>query len=137
MRDSLRRAAKLAAAGPVGPEEPGDNFVVLRPTGKGARRKQPSTLEAKLHLSGPRAEFPQQPSSESPNGDVGVERHYSVAELARLWGLSARTIRRMFENEPGVLQWGNSETRFKRSYVTLRIPETVVLRVHRQLRIAG
>jgi hypothetical protein len=66
-----------------------------------------------------------------------TEKHYSVAELAALWALSEKTIRRMFENEPGVLRWGSEETRFKRAYTTLRIPETVVLRVHRQLRIAG
>jgi TPP-dependent 2-oxoacid decarboxylase len=51
--------------------------------------------------------------------------------------LSEKTIRRMFEREPGVLCWGKSETRFRRGYRTLRIPETVMLRVHRQLRIAS
>ena len=35
-----------------------------------------------------------------------------------------------------VLQWGNLESRFKRAYTTLRIPESVALRVHRRLRIA-
>ena len=69
--------------------------------------------------------------------DLASEKHYSISELATLWGLSERTIRRIFENEPGVLCWGSSETRFKRGYKTLRIPETVVLRVHRQLRTAG
>lgn len=69
--------------------------------------------------------------------DVAIERHYSVSELADLWGLSERTIRRMFEKEPGVLCWGSSETRYKRGYRTLRIPETVMLRVHRQLQIAS
>ncbi len=137
MRGSLRKAGKVTAASPVGREEPRENFVVLPPAGKGAQRAQNSTFEAARHRIGLGAEFSQQSSSESLGGDVGVERHYSVAELARLWRLSTRTIRRMFENEPGVLQWGNSETRFKRSYVTLRIPETVVLRVHRQRRIAG
>jgi len=69
--------------------------------------------------------------------DFHAERHYSVADLAMLWNLSEKTIRRMFENEPGVLQWGNLESRFKRAYTTLRIPESVALRVHRRLRIAG
>jgi hypothetical protein len=73
--------------------------------------------------------------SEGPYS-VALERHYSVPEVATLWALSERTIRRMFENEPGVLCWGSSERRFKRGYKTLRIPETVLLRVHRQLRIA-
>jgi AraC-like DNA-binding protein len=69
--------------------------------------------------------------------DLAAEKHYSISDLAELWGLSERTIRRIFENEPGVLCWGCSESRFKRGYKTLRVPETVMLRVHRQLRIAG
>ena len=69
--------------------------------------------------------------------DICAEKHYSVSELACSWQLSENTIRRMFENEPGVLRWGTTEGRFKRRYITMRIPETVVLRVHRQLRAAG
>jgi len=69
--------------------------------------------------------------------EICIEKHYSVSELASSWQLSENTIRRMFENEPGVLKWGTSEGRFKRRYITMRIPETVVLRVHRQLRAAG
>jgi len=69
--------------------------------------------------------------------DVCVEKHYSVSELASSWQLSENTIRRMFEKEPGVLKWGTTEERFKRRYITMRIPETVVLRVHRQLRATG
>jgi hypothetical protein len=49
-----------------------------------------------------------------------------------MWGLSEKTVRRMFEEEDGVLQWGNPETRRKRGYITLRIPESVLLRVHRK-----
>ena len=63
---------------------------------------------------------------------LGLERHYSVGEIAERWGLSEKTIRRMFENEEGVLQWGRPETRRKRGYITLRIPESVLLRVHRE-----
>jgi hypothetical protein len=46
--------------------------------------------------------------------DFSSERHYSVAELGKLWNLSEKTIRRMFENEPGVLRWGKSEARVQR-----------------------
>jgi MarR-like DNA-binding transcriptional regulator SgrR of sgrS sRNA len=63
---------------------------------------------------------------------LGLERHYSVGEIADRWSLSEKTIRRMFENEEGVLQWGSPETRRKRGYMTLRIPESVMLRVHRE-----
>ncbi len=60
------------------------------------------------------------------------ERHYSPAELGELWNLSADTERRLFANEPGVLQISNSR-RGRRSYATMRIPEAVAARVHRKL----
>jgi hypothetical protein len=63
---------------------------------------------------------------------LGLERHYSVAEISEMWALSEKTVRRMFEGEDGVLQWGSPETRRKRGYITLRIPESVLLRVHRR-----
>ena len=65
------------------------------------------------------------------------ERHYSVKELASLWNLSDRTIRRMFVGEPGVVEWGACERRRKRAYKTIRIPESLARRVHRKLRKAG
>jgi hypothetical protein len=58
-------------------------------------------------------------------------------ELGQLWGLSEKTIRRMFADEPGVVKWGYEEGRFKGAYMTLRIPESVVQRVHRRLRQVG
>ena len=67
-------------------------------------------------------------------GETSLERHFSVAELASLWDLSEQTIRRMFAGEPGVIEWGHTESRFKRGYITMRIPESVVQRVHCRLR---
>jgi hypothetical protein len=69
--------------------------------------------------------------------DPALERHYSVTEVAKLWGLSENTIRRMFTGEPGVVEWGSEETRFKRAYKTMRIPESVLQRVHRRLAKVG
>ena len=73
-------------------------------------------------------------------GEVAVsappfaERHYSPAEVAELWSLSVDSIRKIFENEPGVLVIGNQQPRRgKRSYTTLRIPTHVIERVHRRL----
>ena len=54
------------------------------------------------------------------------ERHYSVTEVASLWALSRDSVRRLFRREPGVLAMGDK-------YVTLRIPESVLERVHRRL----
>jgi hypothetical protein len=61
-----------------------------------------------------------------------LEQHYSIAEVAKMWALSEKTVRRMFEDEDGVLNWGGPETRRKRGYRTLRIPESVLHRVHRK-----
>ncbi len=66
------------------------------------------------------------------------ERHYSVAEIAKLWNLSADCVRRIFEKEPGVLAIGADRTRPRgRRYLTVRIPESVAQRVHRRLSLQG
>lgn len=66
--------------------------------------------------------------------DLTAEKHYSIQDLANLWSLSEKTIRKLFENEPGIIEIGNVEGRFRRAYVTRRIPESVAQRVHRRLR---
>ena len=76
-------------------------------------------------------------SFQRPDPTSVFERHYSVKELASLWNLSDRTIRRIFIGEPGVLEWGACERMRKRAYKTLRIPESVARRVHRKLKRAG
>jgi hypothetical protein len=62
-----------------------------------------------------------------------LEKHYSVPELAKIWFLSENTVRRIFLDEPGVLKLAHKETRYKRRYTTLRIPERIAQRVHRRL----
>ncbi len=69
--------------------------------------------------------------------DIAFEKHYSISEIVELWGLSEKTIRRIFAGEPDVLEWGHDEQRFKRAYRTLRIPESVLQRVHRRIRKAS
>ena len=66
------------------------------------------------------------------NVSAALERHYSPDELAELWNLSADTIRRMFEAEPGVLVIEQERAKSRRRYRTFRIPESVALRVHRR-----
>jgi predicted transcriptional regulator len=61
------------------------------------------------------------------------EAHYTVAEIAEAWKLSADTVRKVFENEPGVLVIANTGGRSKGGYRTLRVPESVRERVHRRL----
>lgn len=62
-----------------------------------------------------------------------AERHYAVAEIAEMWNLSADKVRDLFEREPGVLVIGEQQPRNKRRYTTLRIPQSVVERVHHRL----
>lgn len=72
-----------------------------------------------------------------PSVDLANERHYSIIEISKLWGLSEKTVRRIFDGEPGVIHWGSEETLHKRGYRTLRVPETVLHRVHQKLRKAS
>lgn len=62
-----------------------------------------------------------------------AEKHYDASELAELWGVSSETIRCIFRDEPGVLKIGKPSTKYKRGYITLRIPESVAERVHSRL----
>lgn len=63
-----------------------------------------------------------------------TERHYSVAEVAEMWKLSPDSVRRLFQSEPGVLVFGEARPKYgRRRYVTLRIPESVLERVHRRM----
>jgi hypothetical protein len=76
-------------------------------------------------------------STEGPDQPVEtprfLERHYAVAEISDIWGLSPQVVRELFEREPGVLVIGDKPTFGKRRYRTLRIPATVMERVHRRL----
>jgi len=62
------------------------------------------------------------------------ERHYKPRELAEAWGLSDDMIRILFRGEPGVLKI-ECATRpdGRRTYRSLRIPESVAARVHARL----
>jgi hypothetical protein len=68
---------------------------------------------------------------------VHAERHYAVTEIAEMWNLSVDKVRELFGEEPGVLVIGEQDRRHKRRYVTLRIPQSVVERVHLRLSSKG
>lgn len=62
---------------------------------------------------------------------------YSVKELAFVWNVSGETIRRLFEEEPGVLVFeAHNRNRRRRRYRTLRIPGCVALRVQERVTVA-
>ena len=48
-----------------------------------------------------------------------------------MWNLSDDAVRRLFENEPGVLTLAGGGSK-RTTYKTLRIPEHVVARVYRR-----
>ena len=81
----------------------------------------------------------EKPLAQPTGTSIGVvsfahsERHYAVVEIAQLWNLSTDKVRELFENEPGVLVIGERSPRHKRRYLTLRIPQTVLERVHSRL----
>lgn len=63
---------------------------------------------------------------------VMEERHFTVAQIADVWGISVDLARDIFRKEPGVVAFdrtGNGK------YITLRVPESVMERVHRKLTI--
>jgi hypothetical protein len=64
------------------------------------------------------------------------ERHYTVAEVAALWSLSKDAVRDIFRHEDGVLAIGTVSSRGRRGYVTLRIPASVLERVHQQMSLS-
>ena len=69
-----------------------------------------------------------------------MERHYSIKELADLWHLSHDTVRRIFMNEPGVVDFSGTATKRdkrKRRHRSLLIPESVVIRVYNRRRLPG
>ena len=56
---------------------------------------------------------------------LSMETHYTPAQIAKKWGYSPQKIRRMFTGLEGVLLDSGPSGR-----TTLRIPESVVDRVH-------
>ena len=69
--------------------------------------------------------------------DSALEPHYSVQVLAELWRLDESTIRRIFEDVPGVLRIGTERRRGgKRDYVTLRIPASIASREYQKRVVA-
>ena len=79
------------------------------------------------------------PEVEVPNTvSPALERHYTVAEVAKIWGWSETKVREVFRDEPGVLQTKLRTLRpRKRENVALRIPESVLLRVHARMSVGG
>ena len=62
-----------------------------------------------------------------------TERHYKPSEVAALWLLNDETIRQLFRDQPGVIVLQGPVKKGKRPYKTIRIPHSVLERVHKRL----
>lgn len=63
-----------------------------------------------------------------------LTRHYTIDEIAKAWGVSPATVRRLFCNEPGVVALSVDVRPGKRQYVTLRVPAEVLATVYQRNR---
>lgn len=61
------------------------------------------------------------------------EKHYTVADVSSLWGISEDLVRDIFRDETSVLRIRRPATKMKRAYSTLRIPESTLNRVYSEL----
>jgi hypothetical protein len=62
-----------------------------------------------------------------------LEEHFTVEEIAKLWKVSPVTVRRMFQDQPGVLSIkGRRSVLGARSYTSLRISASALQRLHEQ-----
>jgi hypothetical protein len=66
--------------------------------------------------------------------DMPWERHYNLTQLSNRWGFARGTLARWFEDEPGILRLGGFRLRRgrKSAYISMRIPESVAMRVYRK-----
>lgn len=64
-----------------------------------------------------------------------TEQHYSVQQVAEMWGVSETTVRRLFEDQPGVVRISiprMMRNRKQKPHVLLRIPGSVLARLYKQ-----
>jgi hypothetical protein len=64
---------------------------------------------------------------------LATERHYTIAEVAAMWSLSKQTVRRILKKEAGVLVIGRPGNERRQGYQTVRVPESVLQRIHNRL----
>jgi hypothetical protein len=62
---------------------------------------------------------------------IPVDKHFSIQFYAELWGLSCDTIRRWFQDLPGVLKVAD-QTKGRRHRNELRIPFWLAMKVYQE-----
>jgi hypothetical protein len=63
---------------------------------------------------------------------IPVEKHFSAAFYAELWGVSKDTIVRWFQDKPGVLKMGSEPCKGRRTRAELRIPFCVAMKEYEE-----
>jgi hypothetical protein len=58
------------------------------------------------------------------------ERHYRIKELSQMWGVGRETLRKLVQDEPGVIRIKLGK---KKCHTTYSVPESIVERIHRRL----
>lgn len=61
---------------------------------------------------------------------TALEQHFTCKELAKTWGVSANTVREWVEHREDVLRFGSEHRSRKRRYVSIRVPESVAVKIH-------
>jgi len=69
--------------------------------------------------------------SSSDNLNSLEERHYTVAELAKMWNFSTEFVRQIVRGEPGVTEWVRQQPG-RRRYSVIRVPQSVAERLYRR-----
>jgi hypothetical protein len=59
-----------------------------------------------------------------------MERHFTVPELAEMWGFSEDFINAKFRDEPGVLTTQKRGRTGRRTYGVIRVPQSIAERVY-------
>jgi hypothetical protein len=95
-------------------------------------RARPKPAKAVLLTSSTTTERATSSPGEGAGPESAFQRHYTVEDLSALWNVSEDFVRRLFLCEPGVVVFYKHRPG-RRVYRTLRIPESVAVRVHRRM----
>ena len=63
---------------------------------------------------------------------IVIDPHYSAQFYSELWGVSASTVLRWFQDVDGVLKVGKPPKGGKRVRIELRIPYSLAMRIYRE-----
>jgi hypothetical protein len=63
-----------------------------------------------------------------------LEEHFTIPQIAARLGRTEDFVRKLFEDDPDVLRFGDKHRRGKRRYVTISVPESVLVRKIREMK---